>query len=374
MATLGSLEQNIQSEIKAFGTNTIYVDKWDYSQGGDGQYPWWKYIKRPSPKYEQLEQIMKRTPSAKYAAFKIDRQSDLEHEDATLKSIILYGFSDDFNNIQSVDIRYGRYISAAEFQQGSNAAVVGNEIAEELFINPERALGKTVTAKGKKLIIVGVIKKQGNQMLGGWQLDKAVVMPYRFARTIMDERNAQPLILVQALENTTNVVLKDDLKGAMRAINKLSPTQEDNFSLNDVNEWSKAFEQAFSGINMGGMIIGGISLIVGLFGVANIMFVSVKERTSQIGLKKAIGAKSRIILTEFLLEAAFLCLIGGVIGLMLVFGLTKILSGAFNFPVYISTSNLVWAISICFFVGVLAGIIPAVIAARMNPVVAIRSK
>jgi putative ABC transport system permease protein len=374
MATLGSLEHNIQNEIKSFGTNTIYVDKWDYSQGGNGQYPWWKFIKRPSPKFEQLEQIMKRTPSAKYAAFKIDRQTDLEYEDNTLKSIILYGFSDDFSNIQSVEIQLGRYISPAEFQQGSNAVVIGNEIAEQFFVKAERAIGKIVSAKGKKLIIVGVIKKQGNQMLGGWQLDKAVVMPYRFARTIMDERYAEPLILVQGLDNVTNVMLKDDLKGAMRAINKLSPTQEDNFSLNDVNEWSKAFEQAFSGINMGGMIIGGISLIVGLFGVANIMFVSVKERTSQIGLKKAIGAKNRIILTEFLLEAAFLCLIGGLIGLGLVFGLTKILSGAFNFPIYISTANLVWAIGICFVVGILAGIIPAVIASRLNPVVAIRSK
>jgi putative ABC transport system permease protein len=190
----------------------------------------------------------------------------------------------------------------------------------------------------------------------------------------MDERYADPLVLVQGLDNVTNVTLKDDLKGAMRAINKLSPTQEDKFSLNDVNEWSKAFEQAFSGINMGGMIIGGISLIVGLFGVANIMFVSVKERTSQIGLKKAIGAKSRIILTEFLLEAAFLCLIGGLIGLSLVLGLTKILTSAFNFPVYISTANLVWAIGICFVVGILAGIIQALQAARLNPVVAIRSK
>lgn len=372
MATLGSLEHNIQNEIKSFGTNTIYVDKWDYSQGGDGQYPWWKYIKRPSPKFEQLEQIMQRTPSAKYAAFKINRNADVEYEDDALKSVLLYGFSDDFHNIQSVEIRYGRYISSSEFQQGSNAVVVGNEIAEQLFFNPERAVGKTVSAKGKKLIIVGVIKKQGNQMLGGWQLDQAVIMPYRFARTIMDERYAEPLILVQGLDNVTNVTLKDDLKGAMRGINKLSPTQEDNFSLNDVNEWSKAFEQAFSGINMGGMIIGGISLIVGLFGVANIMFVSVKERTSQIGLKKAIGAKSRIILTEFLLEAAFLCLIGGLIGLGLVFGLTKILSSAFNFPIYISTANLVWAIGICFFVGILAGIIPAMMAARLNPVVAIR--
>ena len=374
MATLGSLEHNIQKEIKSFGTNTIYLDKWDYSSGGDGQYPWWKFIKRPSPKFEQIEQIMQRTPSAKYAAFKINRQADVEYEDNALKNVLLYGFSDDFSNIQPVEIRFGRYISSAEFQQGSNAAVIGNEIAEQLFINPERALGKMISTKGKKLIIVGVIKKQGNQMLGGWQLDQAVIMPYRFARTIMDEKRAEPLILVQGLDNLKIAVLKDDLKGAMRAINKLSPAQEDNFSLNDVNEWSKAFEAAFSGINMGGMLIGGISLIVGLFGVANIMFVSVKERTSQIGLKKAIGAKSHIILVEFLLEAAFLCLIGGLIGLLLVLGLTKILSGAFNFPIYISTSNLVVAISICFVVGVLAGIIPAILAARLNPVVAIRSK
>ena len=374
MATLGSLEHNIQQEIKSFGTNTIYLDKWDYSAGGDGQYPWWKFVKRPSPKHEQIDQIMQRTPSAKYAAFKINRQSDVEYEDNALKNVLLYGFTDDFNNIQPVDIRIGRYISAAEFQQGTNAAVIGNEVAEQLFINPDRAIGKTITTKGKKVVVVGVIKKQGNQMLGGWQLDQAVVMSYRFARTIMEERYAEPLILVQGLDNMPISILKDDLKGAMRAINKLSPAQEDNFSLNDVNEWSKAFEAAFSGINMGGMIIGGISLIVGLFGVANIMFVSVKERTSQIGLKKAIGAKSHIILIEFLLEAAFLCLIGGFIGLLLVLGLTKVLSGAFNFPIYISTSNLVTAISICFVVGVLAGIIPAIIAARLNPVVAIRSK
>lgn len=211
-------------------------------------------------------------------------------------------------------------------------------------------------------------------MIGGWQLDKAVITPYRFAKTIMDERRADPLILVQGLDNVTSIILKDDLTGAMRAINKLSPTQEDNFALNDVNEWSKAFEQAFSGINIGGLVIGGISLIVGLFGVANIMFVSVKERTSQIGLKKAIGAKSGIILTEFLLEAAFLCLLGGLIGLLLVFGLTKIITVAFNFPIYISTAQLIGAITICFVVGILAGIIPAVIASRMNPVVAIRSK
>jgi len=170
------------------------------------------------------------------------------------------------------------------------------------------------------------------------------------------------------------VALKDDLKGAMRAIHKLSPTQDDDFALNDINDFSEAVSNIFGPLNFGGAIIACISLIVGMFGVANIMFVSVRERTNQIGLKKAVGAKRRVILAEFLLESAFLCIIGGIMGLFLVFVLTKILSGALNFPVFISTSYIVIAIGICIFVGVLAGIIPAFQAARMDPVVAIRSK
>lgn len=210
-------------------------------------------------------------------------------------------------------------------------------------------------------------------MLGGWQFDQSVVMPYKYAINIIEERYSNPLILVKGHDEVPSTALKDELTGTMRAIHKLSPTEEDDFSLNDVNDWSKAFGEAFSGINKGGAIIGGISLIVGLFGVANIMFVSVKERTGQIGLKKAIGAKNRIILAEFLLEAAFLCLLGGLIGLILVFVLTKVLTIVFNFPIFISTTNLVWAIGICFVVGIAAGIIPASQAARLDPVVAIRS-
>lgn len=374
MATLNSLEHNIQNEIKSFGTNTIYVDKWDYSQGGDGEYPWWKYVNRPDPKFEEVQWIKERTQSASHVAFKIDARDKAEYDDNVLDGVTLYGLSEEFHEIQSVDIAYGRYISGAEFQQGSNVFVIGNEIAEQFFVNPQKALGKMLTTRGKKGVIVGVIKKQGNNMLGGWQFDQSIIMPYRFALSIIEERYGSPLILVKGHENVVSTALKDELTGSMRAIHKLSPTEEDDFTLNDVNDWSTAMSEAFSGINMGGAIIGGISLIVGLFGVANIMFVSVKERTAHIGLKKAVGAKSRIILTEFLLEAAFLCFIGGMIGLLLVFGLTKILSGVFNFPIYISTTNLIWAVGICFVVGILAGIIPASIAARMNPVVAIRSK
>jgi putative ABC transport system permease protein len=180
--------------------------------------------------------------------------------------------------------------------------------------------------------------------------------------------------MIQGGEGVSSVALKDDLKGVMRSVHKLSPKMEDNFSLNDVNEFSDAVSSLFAPLNIGGAVIALLSLIVGMFGVANIMFVTVRERTGQIGLKKAVGAKNRVILTEFLLESAFLCIIGGVIGLTLVFILAKILSGPVGFPVFISTSNMILAIVICIVTGIIAGIIPALQASRMDPVVAIRSK
>ena len=210
-------------------------------------------------------------------------------------------------------------------------------------------------------------------MIGGWDFDQSLVTPYRFARNIMNELRADPVIMVQGQDNLSSKALKDDLIGTMRAIRKLNPKQDDDFALNDINDLTESISTAFVSLNIGGWAIAALSLIVGMFGVANIMFVTVRERTSQIGLKKAIGAKSRVILTEFLLESAFLCIIGGLIGLTLVFILTQILSRVLDFPVYISTSNMIMAIVICIIVGIVAGFIPARQAARMDPVVAIRS-
>ncbi len=211
-------------------------------------------------------------------------------------------------------------------------------------------------------------------MIGGWEFDQSVLIPYKYARTIMNELRADPIIMVQGKDELSSKALKDDLIGTMRAIHKLSPTKEDDFALNDINDLAESISVAFVSLNIGGWAIAALSLIVGMFGVANIMFVSVRERTSQIGLKKAIGAKNHIILTEFLLESAFLCIIGGLIGLLLVFILTTVLSSFLDFPVFISTKNMILAIGICIIVGILAGFIPASQAARMDPVVAIRSK
>jgi len=373
LATVNSLERNIKNEVSSFGTNTIYVDKWEYLTGHD-EYPWWKFVNRPSPKYEEIKQIKERTPSARFVSFRIYANDKVDYRGSSLSNVNYYGVSEDFDDIQPIPAAYGRYISDAEFDRGVNVIAIGNEIAEKLFGNPELGVDKEVTIRGRKARVIGVIKKQGKQMIGGWDFDQSIVIPYKFARNIINELRADPLIMVQGQDNLTSKALKDDLSGAMRAIRKLSPTQDDNFALNDINDLTESVSKAFASLNIGGWAIAALSLIVGMFGVANIMFVTVRERTGQIGLKKAIGAKNRVILTEFLLESAFLCIIGGMIGLLLVFVLTQILSGALDFPVYISTNNMVMAVGICIFVGVIAGFIPARQASRMDPVVAIRSK
>jgi putative ABC transport system permease protein len=372
LATVNSLELNIRKEIQSLGSNTIYIDKWEYGGGGP-DYPWWKYVKRPSPKIDELDEIKKRAATAEHVAFVINGNGTVDWQDNSLSNVVLRGISEEFNSIQPFEIGYGRYITDAEFSLGNNTVVLGYEIAEKLFGDPQVAVGREMNVKGRRVRLVGIIKKQGSTLLGGWQFDKSVIMPYRFARTIMDERRADPIIMVQGKDGMSSVVVKDELKTVMRSIRKLKPVQEDDFALNDINDISDRMSSAFVSINIGGWAIGALSFIVGIFGVANIMFVTVKERTSQIGLKKAIGAKNSVILTEFLLESAFLCIIGGMIGLQLVFALTKVVSVVFHFPVFLSLTIILVALGICVVAGILAGIIPASQAARMNPVTAIRT-
>lgn len=371
LATVNSLEMNIQNEIKGLGTNTIYIDKWDYSGGPD--YPWWKFVNRPTPKYEEVNFIKQRSQLASHMAYNINNSGNIEYKDGVLQGVIFYGVTEEQNAIQPLVIQYGRYISSSEFTAGSNVLIMGFDNAENLFGKAELAVGKEVTANGKKAKIIGVIKKEGQNLIG-WNYDQCVMIPYRFFRQVFDEKRSNPFIMVMGKEGITPIALKDELEGIMRSIRKLSPTEEDNFSLNDVSAFSDKVSSVFVSINIGGWAIGLLSLIVGAFGIANIMFVTVKERTAIIGLKKAIGAKKVSILLEFLLEAAIICIMGGLIGLFLVYILTLILSSLFNFPVFISAGILTLAISICIIIGILAGIIPASIAAKLDPVVAIRSK
>jgi len=237
----------------------------------------------------------------------------------------------------------GRYFQPSDFDRGTPYVVLGYVIAQKLFGKAETSIGNTVKLKGgRTAIVIGIIEKQGQSLLGGWDYDNSILLTYSFMKELIRDENAQPKILVQAGEAISTLALKDELKGAMRSIRKLSPTQEDNFALNDIDSLSKFFDPIFRGMNIGGWAIAALSLIVGMFGVANIMFVTVRERTSQIGLKKAIGAKRGVIMMEFLLESAFLCIIGGMIGLAAVFILTLIFSAVLAFKVIVPLDLSCW--------------------------------
>jgi len=266
----------------------------------------------------------------------------------------------------------GRYFSQPEFNSGTNVCILGYTNAEQLFGDADRAEGKQVEIKGRPVTVVGVIKKEGKNFIG-WNYDNCIMLPYQFCRQVFNEDFTNPVLIVKGKQNVSTDALYQELRGIMRQVRRLSPTEEDNFSLNSVEAFSKAISGFFGLLDVIGGFIGGISLIVGLFGIANIMFVTVKERTSVIGLKKAIGAKSSSILFEFLMEAALMCILGGAFGLFFVWLLTLLLSGPLNFPIFISVPLMFATLVICIVVGILAGIIPARRAAKMDPVVAIRS-
>ena len=370
LATVNSLERNIQNEVKSLGTNTIYIDKWDYSGGPDR--PQWKYRARPNMKIEEADMIKQRSGLLDDISMLLRTGGSIEYKDDVIGNSSIYGITEAQMTVQPINFEYGRFFSNSEFNSGSNVCLIGFANAEALFGNTERALGKQIDVKGRKTTVVGVIRKEGKNFIG-WDYDNCIMLPYKYCKQIFPIEWSNPVLIAKGKEGVTPTALINELTGIMRQIRRIAPKQEDNFSLNSVEAFSKAISESFVMLNVVGAVIGGISLIVGMFGIANIMFVTVKERTSVIGLKKAIGAKKASILFEFLMEAALLCIIGGAFGLFFVYILTLILSGPLKFPVYISVPMLVTTVIICIVVGILAGIIPARRAAKMDPVVAIRS-
>lgn len=375
LATVGSLQSKVQTDMKSLGTNTIYIDKWEYTNGGN-DYPWWKFVNRPVPKFSEVQQIKDRSYLAKYVAYVNTSNTTVTYRNNEAKNVNIYGVSPDFFKMQDIEIEVGRVQTANDFSGGNPVCLIGYEVAQNLFGRAELALSKNVKFEGKVVNVIGVLKKQGQSFVNVYDYDHSIITTYRFYASIYNVNSqwTNANIMVNGKEGISSKALVDDLEGVMRQIRRLSPKDDDNFALNDINTLSESVNGFFGSVNAGGWAIAGLSLIVGAFGVANIMFVTVRERTSQIGLKKAIGAKSRTILTEFLLESAFLCLIGGAIGLGMVWLLSVVLSTIMPFPIIIAPDIIILAFSICIILGILSGIIPASIAAKMNPVMAIRSK
>ncbi|CAL1517901.1 ABC transporter permease [Chitinophaga sp. MM2321] len=368
-----SLERNIRKDLSALGDDVIYVQKWPW--GGNGEYPWWKYMNRPQPEYKDFKNIEEKVQSASFSSFNFESGGKkVEYGDDYMDGVTMMAVSNDFDQIQQLQIIQGRFFANSESNSGTNVGILGATVWDGLFSSAEAALGKTVRVAGRDTKIVGVLKKKGESMIGGLNFDNAIILPYRFARTLVDERRfADPYILVKVRPNVSLDQLKDELRGVMRATHRLKPREEDDFALNEISSASENLNAIFGAINLGGGFIAVFALIVGAFGIANIMFVTVKERTSIIGLKKAIGARRGIILAEFLMEAVCLCLIGGSLGLLMVYAGTLVINMSGTFEVVLSLGNIIKGLSISAVVGVLAGFIPAYSASKLDPVVAIRS-
>ena len=374
LTVLDSMKNNIRTEMASLGSDVLYINRWPWMDEG-GEYKWWEYWRRPSMSPTEVKAVEDQVPDASFATLCLPiNNTTVKHADLDVSGLTGYGVMNNFDKIQNIEIAAGRYLSASELDGGSNTVVLGGEVYNTLFPTGLNALGSGVTFFGKKFTVVGVMKKVGKNM-AGFDFDNAVIFPYYAVTSYADTRsfNYDPLMLIKARNGVNVDELKYEVEGVLRRVRKVRPGQANDFAINQLSQVSERLDAVFVTIDVIAIVIGGFSLIVGAFGIANIMFVTVKERTKIIGLKKAIGARSRSILMEFLVEAITLCIMGGIIGIVIVLLLSLALTYGADFTVTLSFKNFLLGIGISAVVGVLAGFIPARSASRLDPVVAIRS-
>ena len=366
-----SLESNIRENVASLGDNVIYVQKWPWSF--DSDYKWWEYMKRPVPKISEYEEILKKAQTVDVAAFSVSTGRPIKYGKNTFNDGGIWANTYEFNQIRSFEIEKGRYFSQFESNSGKNVALIGNKVYNELFENAE-PIDKFIKIDSRKVKVIGLIKKEGTGVFGG-SLDDLVILPMNYARNIFDVRNEylNPFIMVRAKKNVPLEQMKDELRNIIRKKHMLKPMQSDDFALNQASMIMKGIEQIFIIINIAGWVIGGFSIIVGGFGIANIMFVTVRERTNQIGIQKALGAKKFFILIEFLFESIMLSFAGGVIGLLLVFGGTLFVSNVLDFQLSLTFGNILMGLITSVIIGIVSGLVPAWVASRLNPVQAINT-
>lgn len=367
MAVIDSLEGTIRENVSSLGNNTIYVQKWPWTFGPE--YPWWKYLKRPLPTIDECDFIKKNSTYAEAVCFMASTSRTAEYKNTSIQNTGVVLITQDYDKTRVLDFSKGRYITPLEFNSGKNVAFIGDELAKNLFASAD-PIGKTIKISGHKINVIGVLKREGEDMFGMNQ-DSYVIIPVNFGRTIFDikSENLNPMLMVSAKENVSVELLQDELKMLMRTVRRLSPLEEDDFALNRASMISQGLDQIFKIIDLAGIIIGGFAILVGGFGIANIMFVSVRERTRMIGIQKAIGAKKYLILIQFLTEAVVLCLIGGAVGLLLVWlGTIAVAGGIKEMTFVLSAKNIATGLLISVAIGIVSGFAPARSAANLDPV------
>jgi putative ABC transport system permease protein len=373
LAMVDSLERNVQNSVESLGKDVVFIEKWPWTFGSD--YKWWKYMNRPNPKLSELKTLNEKSALSDASALVVTLGNiTVKHESNSAAGINVLGVSHSYDKIKSFNLIEGRYFTENESQNGLPVAVLGHSIAQTLFPTSS-GIDKYILLKGRKYKVIGVIEKEGESMLGN-SMDNTMMLPAQnvanYVRINSDRLNAQ--IQVKAKSTVPLDMLEEELRGIMRSQRKLHPGEEENFALNKTTLIAEPLKQVFGVITFAGWIIGGFAMLVGGFGIANIMFVSVKERTNQIGIQKSLGAKNYFILIEFLVEAIILCLVGGTIGIALVWLLSLAATYGLDFNIALSATNIFTGILVSVIIGLVSGFIPAYSASKLDPVVAIRSK
>jgi putative ABC transport system permease protein len=372
-----SLESNIKKSIQSMGKNVIYIDKWQWIGGSD--YPWWKFLNRPDAKLSEVKALKDQPISSLVDAisFTSSASTTVRLRDKFLENVNIAGHTFEFSKIETLEITEGRFMNEFEDNNGRAVAILGHNVAMGLFNKSTGLVGKTITFYGKQVEIIGVFKNQGDNLVN-IDFDDKIVVPIKFLQYI-DNNLEGANIIVKAKDKIGVDAIYEELRGSMRSIRRLKPAEEDNFTLNKISFLSDAIGEFFKIINLFGLIIGLFSLLVGGFGVANIMFVSVKERTNIIGIQKALGARNEFILLNFLTEAVVLSVLGGLIGILMTWGIAEI-SNVFlaktdnSFRLIMTIGNFGKGLLFASIIGILAGLIPAYRASKLVPVEAIRSK
>jgi putative ABC transport system permease protein len=366
-----SLEQNLRKSVQSLGNDVVFIQKWPWTFGPD--YPWWKYMNRPLPNYKELNYILENCRGAQAASFMVYGNATLKHKSSSIENVTVICASHQYDRVKNFEIAEGRYFTDVESASGRPVAIIGDVLAKVLFLN-QSPVGQTVKVRGAKVIVIGVFKKEGESILGG-SPDTQVLLPVNYARSLLDinSEDLDPQIMVRAKEGISNDELISELTGLMRSRRRLSPLAEEDFALNQTSLISNQFDSLFGVVGIAGWIIGGFSILVGGFGIANIMFVSVKERTNIIGIQKSLGAKNYFILMQFLFESVFLSVIGGFIGLLIVYLLTLAAGDSVGMEIVLTRSNVILGFTISILIGVVSGFVPAYGASQLDPVEAIRS-
>lgn len=360
------IDRSFEDSMSALGRNVVYIEKWPWGMGG-GEYKWWEYRNRPEMKLDYVEELQSRSQYADHVAAGASRNRPVRFEDNFVESAEVVGATPNYLQSTALELGVGRFFTQDEDVRGAKVVVLGAEVVNSLFdgVSP---LGKEVRIQGQKFVVIGTFEKRGD-FLGLNNVDNMAAIPIGAYENLFGLRWGLQLS-VRFPDEATLQEGQYEIEGIMRQIRQLDPLEENDFAINKPELFEAQFQNMTSTIYLVGIFLTGLALFVGGIGVMNIMFVSVKERTKEIGIRKAVGAKSWEILSQFLIEAIVLCLIGGVIGIILSVGATQLINQFF--VAYMSWTTVLNAVLLCSAVGIIFGFIPSYKAAKADPIESLR--